>query len=380
MDEKDKKFEGELIDNLDEIRHGDVQGAQLEERLEEVQAAEVADREISPESERRYHPVSDEEARQMLADEKRQAEASLKAHGRKGRKFLLIAVIVVAILCLGMLVLMMVLGERKGEQKVPEQGQVTPVAPEEPGDGLVEVGIDDEVVQEVWKNIGVIPHDIPFAYELPDGTMNFELAEKYGFYGSEGAVKNGITERQKLALALYALQHNGDGSGDDMCMIYEEDVELINNLGEAAKGSGQSYCIPGEEVRKKYKEIFGDEVELTDGYFSVAADGLQYSSKSDGFFFVAGRGGNAPFVKELYKAERDGYRLYLYEAVAITSYRIGDDICYLMSTDGERITEDGLCTDAAVEVAGIENMDHFKWAFVKNADGNYVFEALEKVK
>lgn len=220
-------------------------------------------------------------------------------------------------------------------------------------------------------------------------------------------------------------------------------IALLNVEGDttACKGSGREYedaggngCISGQTVRQKAKELFGREISIPDGnrigYTRI------YDAAKDEFYDVAAGGGGGPVMEishEIYKAETDGEHLYIYEYAAIMCmvqpgvagygercgvgidpqdaehearwFRVNEkqkDMEYLdTSLPGELIPE--MTTGQYVEIEYDENgeivfrdwwkevqeiklsdfaevVDHFKWTFVKDEAGNYVFESMERVK
>lgn len=370
MDNKDKNFEKKLVQNIEEKRAEQEYGAEIEEKLESGQVAETADREIPPESERRYHPMSEEEAKRMLTEDARQTEANLKDMNSDKHKKTIIAVVIVAVvLCLGMLILALVLGNRgeSGEQIGDNGGnQVEEKPEEEPGEdkpvdnGIVEISVADERVRKVYDYFGILSG-----------------VDMFGFY-SDAAVRNGIVDNKYLVgVAFGNMEHS-------VCKMEKTDENLMKRYakqladGMTLTDLAMAYdmgCYNGEELRKKSEEIFGKQANL-EGEFPIL--GWVYSPEYDEVYSVPGMGsdGFGPgkgYLRGLYKAEESDSELLLYEVVA----EIAGPGLICVDT-GEYCEEEYEPTLENV-VAHKEDFARYKWIFKKNTEGDYVFEKLERI-
>lgn len=167
----------------------------------------------------------------------------------------------------------------------------------------------------------------------------------------------------------------------------------------------------GAAVRAKYREMFGEDVELTEEKYGVAtvqnaqfvATGMRfviYNEEVDEFYelgpsmVVVGR-----HIRRLERAEKTGDRVYLYERALTLKCQLG------FGTDekGDQVDKEASCgvltvaatcgtpefgwsnseekmTDGEVlDEAKNKSMGLVRWVFGKNAEENYVFKGLERV-
>ncbi len=384
MDNKDKNFEKKLMQNIDEKRAEQEYGAEIEEKLEAEHEVEVSDQEIPPESERRYHPLSEEEAKRMMAEDARQTEANLRnVNSDKHKKTIIAAVIVAVVLCLGMLVLALVLGNKgknseetgdNGGSQVEEKPEETE-KPEE--DGPVEIAVSDALVRKLYRN-----------FDVTNGMM----------YADE-AVLNG--DFRGVALGVAALN-----TEKIACRVVPTEEDLRSQYGDILDQQGlnevieeSKKCYDAAEVNKKAQEIFGVALDLQDGvkFGSFTAGGqphYRYDAENQEFYYdlVPGGGVMPTVVHNLEKAMREGNYIYLYDVAGqmeecfIDNTRktcaspVGESLWNyeLGGYDPKYVIDYNLTNENILEHA--EEFSRYKWTFSKNTDGNYVLEKIEKVE
>lgn len=227
------------------------------------------------------------------------------------------------------------------------------------------------------------------ARELPDGLLatneslvqelygQFEISPLQGFYEDElsAGVSGDNREHGRLEMAL-----------------------------------NQAENWTGAAVRAKYREMFGEEIELAEEKYGEAWGDNQLVAMGAKFViyneelgeFLELEGGTdaaGRYVRRLERAEKDGDRIYLYERVLTINCRPdprfdeernqignGSSCGVLMvavtcgtpefgwSGDEEGMTDEEVLNEAAVKRFGV-----VRWVFEKNAEGNYAFKGLESV-
>lgn len=408
MDNKDKDFEKKLMQNIEEKRAEQEYGAEIEDAIEKRHAAEVEDREIPTEGERRYHPMSEEEAKRMLAEDVRQTEANLKdLHSDKHKKNILILVIVAIILCIGMLIAALMIGN-KGKDD-PETGntggsQVEERPEEEPEEGsdLKEIALDDELVRELYGQFDVIKDTFNTSFyrgELYSGPVETNDEKAY----AQNVKRNG-----RLSIAY-------GNSGEKACRATMENGGLVERYDDFILDWPEeqiedviSKCVDGEEVRQNFEKIFGEKIELTgcDNYSNdKCGDDVQqdavftytYSPSYDEFYYMLG-GAGAPgyYKRKLVKAEGDEEKIYLYEQAVVYACLANEEDQEKSKCNVYDVFRDDQSTEAMIvelpssEVEGylagdglfnvIEKMRTTRWSFKKNSEGKYVYDGMEIVE
>lgn len=407
MDDKDKNFEKDLVNNLDQQRAEMAAGAEIEEiqeqRMAERQEETVAtgvEREAEAAAGARMEeqvakigpmngtqaengvetagrrPMSEAEAKALLMEETQKTERKLAKAHKNNQKIAIIAVIIAVVLCVAGVVLALVIGNRTEEDKGGDKGQIeTPVAdedekkpdgePEESKDEIVAMSVDDPLVQRLYGNFFAIG-------EIFDGW--------WGFY-TDGGVKDGkISLEKMLALAGANFRNNA-------CV---GDYEYGNG------GKIENDCSAGEDVRQKVAEMFGVDIQLSDGdKMGDFCGGKIYVAENDEFYQVGNGCGGASsmrLVRVLEKAEGRGNEIDLFEKVLIFDtqeyYQVG-----IGDVKGERVGEYSIPDDVLGDSEKYNEWltqneinltdrygSEFKWIFMKNESGDYIFTGLERVE
>lgn len=203
------------------------------------------------------------------------------------------------------------------------------------------------------------------------------------------------------------------------------DILLDGWLGEYTREEGQlemalnqAENLSGEAVRAKYREMFGEEVELTEEKYGDSAGKMSlvrgmkiaiYVAENDEFIEISPSTiGTGRYVRRLERAEKatlaeedDVTRevIYLYERALAVSCKLNLEFdeegnrvdrgssCGVLtvaatcgtpefgwSETDEEMTDEEIFTEASRAGIGL-----VKWTFEKNAEGNYVFKDLEEV-
>lgn len=213
MDDKDKKFGEKLEQNIEEKQAEQKYGAEIEDTLERQHLSEVADREIPTEAERRYHPLSEDEAKRMMREDARQTEANMKDLQSDKHKKTIIAVVVVAVvLCIGMLIAALMLGNRGSEDDNKLEGDGGSQVEEKPGEdekpekpteaeleaqkeknvneivSKMETALKGYLVTEDGKELFTFQNGASYAskpfYRAPDMNVAIPLEKAFGFTGN----------------------------------------------------------------------------------------------------------------------------------------------------------------------------------------------------
>lgn len=203
------------------------------------------------------------------------------------------------------------------------------------------------------------------------------------------------------------------------------DILLDGWLGEYTREEGQlemalnqAENLSGEAVRAKYREMFGEEVELTEEKYGDSAGKMSlvrgmkivaYEAGNDEFIELSSpmTAGTGRYVRRLERAEKatkigeDGEtkeEIYLYERALAVSCKLNLEF----DEEGNRVDKGSSCgvltvaaTCGTPEFGWSETDDEMtdeeifteasragiglvKWTFEKNAEGNYVFKDLER--
>lgn len=232
--------------------------------------------------------------------------------------------------------------------------------PEEPANEVVELSINDELVQRLYRNFDHV---------------SFPSANRFLFYIDKGLMSGNPDKKQMLNLAR-------NNTVTRFCKGDYRDQF----------GVRYSTCYSGSEIAQKIEEIFGKKVKFTEDDIIEGRGcfGWYYDSANDEFYQISSGCGDADprrVARKLYAAEMDSSRVYLYEFAIytdiITAYHIGDGelagdpIGNL--TDIEVETYYGSTLQGDVEkYEKLLDQDRFKWTFVWNGR-NYIFESLKKI-
>lgn len=282
----------------------------------------------------------------------------------------LIGVIVVLALCLaGAVTYGVIVTNRLREKEEVSQGETgkDETDKDEPTtdeNKLEELALDNALVQRLYHNFDGVS----------DGKVGGGPTQEARFYVDESALSGNPSNGLMAGVAIEVVPKDWYCKG------------WLN--GDYSSALNQDGCYNGQAVRRKVKEMFGKDVEFLDGERATSeyCGSYLYSAKNDEFYTDAdgcGGSGGQMIDRELYKAERDGNRIYLYEMAVVNTpgalYRILepnaegeilDENKEVVLKDGEEFTLSGYS----------DEVDHFKWTFEKTADGDYAFTGLEKVE
>lgn len=351
--------------------------------------------------------ITEAEARAMLIEDNARAKEDLKKANAKGRKTLVVVIILAVVLIIAGIAVSVILGGRDKDgnnDKQEENGENAVVEKPEGADEseaqLVELSLDDEVVQRVYEPFAVINDSYwsPFYFdEIGDG---YDLSEE------------DIQQRRRQGRLSIAYLN----TPKEACKATIENGGLIDRYGDfivtnwTAEQRGEvEQCVSGEKVRQNFKNIFGYDIELRgfDDYRNkngaTNVDGVftwSYSPSYDEFYYgLGGAGTPTMYKRRLVGAEKEADAVYLYEQALeyyFPSWAFPDDdnaefsVSDLTKEGSESNSLKITDTKANVEkilggdelfnrVERLGDLGMFKWTFRKNAEGNYVFEGLEKV-
>lgn len=238
----------------------------------------------------------------------------------------------------------------------------------EPKDEIIELSVDDELVQKLFNEFSSVAApwsgQIAFYAQALDKNLNRQLVMNIAFLNVEEA--NGYT----------AARCKGNY------------MSAVNGYQRTATS-----CYSGEEMRQEIVKLFGFDYMFTENDKIVITQpcSWDYNITNDEFYeFDAGCGGVplSGLVRELYKAERDAARIYLYEMATYWSEEsssCGTKAVCRLGYGGWNVKIDGLMSETIKQLEKLseypranEIFDKFKWTFIWNGE-NYVFEKLERV-
>lgn len=336
--------------------------------------------------------ITEAEARAMLIEDNARAKEDLKKARNKGKRTLIVVIIIGVVLVIAGVAVSIILGGMRSQggaggadnvgNNDKQEGDAT--AGEKPEQGLVEISVDDDSVRGVYGRFEIGPFQSFYYGELADG------------WDDE-------TEREggRLGMALNNLQL-------EECRANAENGGLAERYdGNVPVGEPERVlrCYSGGVVRKKYRELFGEDVVLTEEKYAqdkpLAAGGrfLRYSGGYDEFYDVPGGAQGTSYIRGLEKAEKEGDKLYLYERALTLNCRMeprfdedgnqleNGSFCGVLTVAASCATpefgwneKEGEMTDEEVLAAARkQRLGLLKWTFEKDAAGNYVFKGMERV-
>ncbi len=292
------------------------------------------------------------------------AEKAKRAGNRSKKAYIgvIVALVVVILAAVG-ITIAVIWGSKELVTEVVDQATNKDETEDNQGesDEVIELSLNNQLVQRLYNNF----EQVGSSYS---NTMDFYIDE---------GVKNGDVAKGvmlDIALAVSA-GYSKYCKGEHILHYGEGDSESFD--------VGYVYgCYNGEKVRQKVREIFGKEIEIDDGEGTGGYCGMwKYDVKNDEFFSPnMGCGGSCLYqlTRELNRAEKYKDKIYLYETV------YGGTCQSLCHVNGELIAENEYDEDGnLIKQYNFDDykdkLDQFKWTFTKNADGEYVFEGLEKV-
>lgn len=362
---EDEELLNKLQNNIDEIKAVDAAGTEVQEELA------------------KQAPISEEEAKRLILEDKRRTEQSLRESNQKGKKIMVMVLVVAAILCvLGVVFAMMIGGQENESSNNPERpGSNTGVSngqtPEEPEEeGPVQLVVNDALVQKLYHNLDVTN----------------------GMIYVDEAVLNGDFSEVALGVAALNTEKRLCKKQPTEEIIAERYGVLLEEIDAKEVLEQSRDCYDVTEVNKKAQEIFGVALNLQDGakFGSFTAGGqphYRYDAENEEFYYDLTLGGGVmpKVAHNLEKAERQGNYIYLYDVAGQT------EECYIESTRktcagpvGESLWNyelgaydpkyviDYELTDENI-LSHADDFARYKWTFSKNTDGNYVLEKLEKL-
>lgn len=335
--------------------------------------------------------ITEAEARAMLVEDNARAKEALKKANSREKKTLAVVIVVAVLLVVAGVAMSIILGGMRksdgagsgnGDKQEGNGGNAAVVEkpeeePEEPE--AVELSLDDEVVQKVYG---------PFA-SYP-GIMGFGFSTFYEWV-TGGEMK---PDDALMGQILWAASEHVD------CQSSEGYI---------------GYCVDGEAARQRFREAFG--YDFTDRTLEYGFCGTtSYLAEVDQYFVGTGCGGAAPSYLNhwLYKAEKRGDYIYLYELVEVYTAEFADapnsttgglelirnkhchfdQPCSETYVEGEDLLaipdnvvlvgdNDGGSYDPSLIPVNFreyaDELDMVKWTFERNGEGNYVFKGLERV-
>ncbi|RKJ41179.1 hypothetical protein D7X94_05105 [Acutalibacter sp. 1XD8-33] len=224
---------------------------------------------------------------------------------------------------------------------------------------IVELSLDNEIVQTLFSEFN------PITGSATGGTA---------FYAQ--ALHNNLSRKKIMEIAFFNLTSS--------TCVGDYEIGLVN--GETWK---VTECYSGAEMRQEIKRLFGLDYTFTKDDMLPQICPHGYDEQNDEFHTTTiGCGGWFPahVQRELYKAEKDEKRIYLYEMAVYVSPGGGagcdGTFCRLGDNGLWSIVIDGLSSESIPSLISYpgadEIFDKFKWTFVWDGE-NYVFEALERV-
>lgn len=413
MDDKDKKFIAGLESNLDEIKAEQAAGTQIEEQLAKAQPVTGAEAQQMVREELGLtgagRPTAEAGASSvktgvtgakvgasdfLTAEEERAQKAQLAE--KRGVNVPLVVLIAVVVLVLaaaaGYAAVRLLGGGREnpdtsmsgnGGDSGGEGGSEGDGSGNDGGDnstGVEELAVDDELVQRLWRNFDIIKDP---------------WSRTKHFYIADGVAQGNVDDMLMVAVALSQVEQKS---------VCDKDYMLS---AEASFSLSQYGCYDADAVRAKVKEIFGKEIELAaDGeplaYINCHSWTLNAGNQEIYDSTGPGCGGVCIPVtqREIEKAERSEDAIYIYELVYMEAcdgiYHLGTELNTYEYEGRTMLGMDSLKLGEPIAQVGVGDVwsetpkvnideyrgqfDEFKWTFVKDAEGNYVFAGLEKVK
>lgn len=355
-------------------------------------------------------------AGEMLADKVDESRVSGDKRPKSKWPWILVLVLVLAVAGVAMWYFWDHRGSEDDEKIEPGTGMDTEVeagvgsgkdesiAPE-----IEELSVDDELVQRLYGQFEAARIGFNEFYRVMRGLAPGEWlagAAAEGDGTDADLAKIGISISNLELTECRATLENGGLLGR-----YDGDLSWVLQNDHESQFIKQ--CYDGGAVKRKLFEMFGEDIEFypvreikteANGWdfvpiFNLIHAGREvcaYDSDYDEFYYYPFGTEGRVAVGGLYAAEKDKDRIYLYEVRAFvqcspapyvdeaTGEYVNGSHCGISDIDDYKtITEwsdpePGV--DAETMIQEKEKYPKFKWTFTKNAEGNYVFESLERVE
>lgn len=302
----------------------------------------------------------------LKESEQRRAEMPGKEE-RKTKRSLMVLVLLL-VLTVAAVAVWWFWGHREEEQRQDgSTGQVEtgPSEEQKPEAQPVELSVDDELVQRLFDEFS------PVTSPWDNQTAFYTKAI------------SGNLDRQAVMDIAFSNVRATNGSMPAECKgSYSFDTDT-------SEPWMAEYCYSGEELRQEISKLFGLYYTFTENDTLSQVCPYNYNAINDEFYQTTICGGMFPagVIRELYKAEKDENRIYLYELATYWSQARDDcsEVCRL-SDGGWDAEIEGLTVEELNKAGKLseypeanEVFDKFKWTFVWNGE-NYVFEKLEKIQ
>ncbi len=260
-----------------------------------------------------------------------------------------------------------------------QPSQPTPEDPDSPVHSNANLNLGDDLVQTLYSYVSQIMPDQPF--------LNPDESVSESFYGSNGASAHGITDSQKLAIAM-------QNTSQQSCTVPAEYI-IDNTIPDGVTSNtnhASEACISGEALQATMRKIFGEEAHLEDqASYVLGKQAFTYIKSIDGLVNMGVSPiSEEPYIQNAYLAEKDGNKIYIYEAVAMPQ---SASCGYLSTEEYAAAWNSGECRNRTVEGEIIDvsepltrdnlwhyydKVDTFKWTFTETTEGNYVLESFTK--
>ena len=206
----------------------------------------------------------------------------------------------------------------------------------------------------------------------------------FSYFYNKDITNNTISDSMKFAVSLGNL--------------YIKEVSETTANGEIYKDKNLDFSDKKEldldTINKKSVELFGSEINVNNikddennvivGIFGYT---FKYNPKTktiipggDGI----GDGSSIDYYTKIIDNKVSGNKLEITNKVMFVVCHTAEDFCYISKTDQNINDIKGTIGKTYEKKVNInkylDKLNSYKWTFVKNKDGNYVFESVEKVK
>lgn len=195
--------------------------------------------------------------------------------------------------------------------------------------------------------------------------------------------KNSVSDSIKFAISLGNLYLEKESGETTFGEQYEYYVLNFDGIKE----------IKLDELNKKSEELFDSKINVNnilnkDKNVNIIIEGYQFKYDKDKKNFTYEEFGIGDSVSyehktKIIKSNMNNDKIEIINKVMFSACY--DEVCYISKTkqDINNIKDIIVKVDSQEEIIiddYLDKLDSFKWTFVKNSEGNYIFESVEKIK
>lgn len=157
----------------------------------------------------------------------------------------------------------------------------------------------------------------------------------------------------------------------------DNDIILISAISKLI--TEDKYIFTKNEVNESVKKIFGN-IKYNDESVSSYCYEFNYDASKELYTDNSGCSGDGPSIySEIINVETSSNKLTIIDKIAVSDFNYDSGILTLYKDLNRSIViKENYDLDEGIKEY-LDILDSYKWTFVKNSEGNYIFESVDKI-